>query len=791
MITPARDWREGFPVGNGAVGATPFGRVHKETILLNHERLWHRGCVDELPDVSHLLPELRRLMAAKQYVKANDLYHDTLHALDYKAACAAHHPAGDLLVEMRNDHPFRGYERQLDFETANTWVTWLDGDVRFRRDCFVSRVNDVCVTRLCSESTGAIDTTLKLAPHDLKDAITQSGVLFTPDIDWQSTATADGRLELRARYTKENLQPSDDGREFGVVARVVNRGGAVSVHGDALRIVGADEVVVALKLYVYEPASTAVPRLTAELAGLEVDFDAMLAEHVAVHGEMYGRTRLDLETDTHDTPNEELLLRAYTDHAPLELVAKMANYGRYLLIGSSRPGGLPSNLQGIWNGDYAPAWDAFFMINENLQMNYWQALPGQIPETLLGVIDFYTSYLDDFRENARKLYGCRGIFIPSLMSPDTGLATHPGSWIINWISGAGWLAQHFYDYYLFTGDRVFLKDRAVPFLVEIAEFYEDFFYDNDQGETQICPSVSPENWPTIFNAPELYTPTSGGQPRITHNATMDVAIAKEVLTHLITSSRELGLYADRIDTWQSMIEKLPAYTTNEDGAVREWLDTEYDDNYHHRHQSHLYPVFPGWEVAESEQPDLYKAFKVAVDKRLVVGIKKQTGWSLSHMANINARLGDASSALECLDLLSRSCLGQNFFTYHNDFREMGITDSSLKFGRSAPFQIDANMGWTAAVYEMLLFSTPGELRLFPALPDRLCKGQITGLAARGGLVADLSWDMNNHAFSATLTAQRAYQGTAITPDGGTHQVDLQPGQSLTLGGKLTAQAAAD
>ena len=175
----------------------------------------------------------------------------------------------------------------------------------------------------------------------------------------------------------------------------------------------------------------------------------------------------------------------------------------------------------------------------------------------------------------------------------------------------------------------------------------------------------------------------------------------------------------------------------------------------------------------------------------MVGIKKQTGWSLSHMANINARLGDASSALECLDLLSRSCLGQNFFTYHNDFREMGITDSSLKFGRSAPFQIDANMGWTAAVYEMLLFSTPGELRLFPALPDRLCKGQITGLAARGGLVADLSWDMNNHAFSATLTAQRAYQGTAITPDGGTHQVDLQPGQSLTLGGKLTAQAAAD
>ena len=512
-------------------------------------------------------------------------------------------------------------------------------------------------------------------------------------------------------------------------------------EASTVKVSDADEIMVLLKIFVYEDPAAALPRLDQEFDALSTDFDTLFQRHAALHRELYQRTCFELDSPAGDTPNEALLLQAYDGEAPLELVEKMANYGRYLLICSSSPAGIPSNLQGIWNGDYQPPWLCFFMINENLQMNYWQALPGQIPEMLLAVVDFYTSFMEDFRENARKLYGCRGIFIPALVSPETGISTFSGSWIINWISGAGWLAQHFYDYYLFTGDRDFLVRRALPFMKEIADFYEDFLVPDENGKWLFCPSVSPENWPSEFNNPALRSETSGA-PRITYNATMDVAVARELLRNLIDGCEECGLYAELLPGWYAMLDKLPAYRVNGDGAAAEWLHDDFSDNYHHRHQSHLYPVFPGNEIDSAKQPELFRAFKTAVDKRLVIGMAQQTGWSLSHMANINARFGDGDQAAACLDIIARTCLGKNFFTYHNDYRGMGITMNDCCFNGVTPFQIDANMGWTAAVYEMLLFSAPGYLRLLPALPRRWRKGRITNLGARGRVGVDISWDLN-------------------------------------------------
>ena len=760
MLTAAGWWRDALPTGNGAIGAMPYGRVNKERILLNHERLWYRGVTNDLPDISDKLPELRQLMKDKKYLEANDLYYNTMKEKGYSADCASYHPAGDIFIEMPTEKAFKNYSRELDMKTACTSVQWHDGDIQYKRDCFVSRVNDTCVVRISASKANAVNALISLEPHDLLDAVMQNHENFTPPITFESEASGD-KLHLTGKYTLENGIETDDGREFGISAKIITKGTS-SLNDNAIKIDNADDVLILVKFFVYEESKSAFERIDDELDALPESFDILFNEHVKCHSELYNRTSFELETDTNNSSTEELLLKAYSGEAPLELVEKMANYGRYLLICSSRPGGLPSNLQGIWNGDYAPPWACFFMINENLQMNYWQSLPGQIPETLLGVVDFYTSYMDDFRENAKKLYGCNGIFIPSLMSPDTGLSTHTGSWIINWIGGAGWLAQHFYDYYLYTGDEKFLTERAIPFMLEIADFYEDFLYKNESGEYTVCPSISPENWPTEFTAPEYKSNTSMCA-RITYNATMDIAIIKEVLTNLINSSKELSINSERISIWQEIINNLPEYQINEDGAVREWLHPDFSDNYFHRHQSQLYPVFPGNEVSREESPELYKAFKVAVDKRLVIGLKDQTGWSLSHMANINARLGDGETAAECLDIMARSCIGKNFFTYHNDYREMGITNTNI-CGKSAPFQIDANMGWTAAVYEMLLFSAHGEIKLFPALPKRWRKGTINNLRARGQLNVSLQWDRAKNTYTAEIMAEKACKVNIHTPD---------------------------
>jgi alpha-L-fucosidase 2 len=387
-------------------------------------------------------------------------------------------------------------------------------------------------------------------------------------------------------------------------------------------------------------------------------------------------------------------------------------------------------------------------------MIYWQALSGNMPELLLAMFDYYDRSLEDFRTNARHLYGCRGIYICAVSAPGTGLLQDLQPHILHWTGAAGWLAQHYYDYYLFTRDEAFLRERALPFLRETALFYDDFFVIGPDGYFMSLPSQSPENTPGNWLKPGQL---DGIKTVI--NATLDFAIAKEVLTHLIEGAMLTGQYAGDIERWRAMLVRIPPYQINEDGAVKEWMHPFFNDNYYHRHQSHLYPVFPGLEVTEESDAALLKAFDTAVKKRLVIGLKEQTSWSLAHMANIYARLGEGDFALECLDILSRGSLMNNFFTVHNDWRQMGL-NLDLNW---APFQIDANMGWSAAVQEMLLFSKPGLIKLLPGLPSKWSSGSVKGLLCRGGVEIDQAWDMQAGRMTATLRAKVTQQVQIKSP----------------------------
>jgi alpha-L-fucosidase 2 len=760
MAQPAGWWRDAFPLGNGHLGAMPYGRLCEERILINHERLWYQGIRPELPDVSGLLAKCRELIEQGEALAANELYTNALKTQGKEGKCAVYHPAADLCFSSVCETRFKNYQRCLDMAAGESLTYWEWAEQAQVRRSFVSRADDCIVVEQLGSALKTQQWELKLELHELMDAIRHDGELFEPPIKF--TASADGEWLIgRGQYT----DPTYNGAEYGIVARVVTSDASsltVSDSGKSFLVNNAEGVLIIAKVFVYEPSNTAIDRLKHEILELESDYSKLFDRHVALHGPRFDACRIQFEeTPEVDTTNEVLLLNAYSGSMSVELLQKMTDYGRYLLMGSSDESSVPSNLQGIWNGDYAPPWDCFFMINENLQMNYWQALPSGMNQEALGVFNFYESNVADYQENAQKLYGCRGIFIPSLSSPETGLSVHGGSWIVNWISGAGWLCQLFYDTYLFTRDADFLKDRLLPFMREVALFYEDYFTYDAAGQVVISPSVSPENWSK--EACAIESPSSKF-PRLTVNATMDVAVARELLGNLLKSSREIGLYQDSWERWECLLEGLPAYEVNEEGAIREWLDHRFSDNYEHRHLSHIYPVFPGFEVTEESHPTLFPAFKTAVDKRGTVGLKDQTGWSLAHMANIRARMGDGASAYDCLETMVQTCVGKNFFTYHNDYRGSGISIDWF-FGRSTPFQIDANMGLTAAVYEMLVQSGPEFIKLLPAMPEQLNAGRATGMRTRAGVTIDLEWQLEPFKLKARFTSTRDQTISVQLPQG--------------------------
>jgi alpha-L-fucosidase 2 len=635
-------------------------------------------------------------------------------------------PLGDLKIKMPVSRGFRNYRRELDMETGEVSVHWSDDGVDYTRKLFVSRTDDIVVMEV-SCTGGVLDASFTLDLHDRLDA--------------RTLKHGDTPLPQAVEVTAENNEfihyaaLNDDGHDFGAVARVFSPSGTLAADSGSIHASGSNKVLVAIKLFTREGRQFAWTRLEGELEALEMDYQKLLAPHAAVHGEMFQRVQLELGAteEEHLTCNEQLLLDAYQGEAPTALVEKMWSYGRYLLISSSREGGHPCHLYGNWCGEYRGYW-AFNMANENLQMIYWQALSGGLKEMMLPVFDYFDGMMDDFHENARKLYGCRGIYIPAVTTPPSGLLKTIRPHIIHWTGAAAWIAHHYFDYFLYTGDKDFLRERALPFLRETALFYEDFFTIGEDGYYISSPSNSPENSPgNYYDGKGM-----GAAMETTINATMDFALAKEVLKHLVDGSKLIDVYAEEIPKWEKMASHIPPYEINEDGAVKEWMHPYFKDNYHHRHQSHIYPLFPGREVTRSSAPELFKAFETAIDKRRVIGLGEQTGWSLVHMANVYARLLNGDEAVECLDLLARSCVKNNLYTTHNDWRAMGI-GVEMEW---APFQIDANMGLSATIHQMMMNSRSGHISILPALPSRWRKGSITGLLARGRITVSIWWDLD-------------------------------------------------
>lgn len=717
--------REGLVSGNGHIGANVYGGVQRESVIITHSALWSGKECKELPNVSDSLKKTRQEMDNGEFHKAQRVLADELLNRGYDNERDFPLPLAELNIKYSDLTGFSNYLRAINMETGEVSSQFKENGSWIKKDLFVSRADGMIIFKISSERP-------LLNAEFSVDMISDKGnICFeSENVKKYRKISVSGNV---LKYTSVNT----DGLTYGAAVKIESTDGKISSLDQSVKVNSASEILVKIKVFIN--SETDINYLENELNRENENYEYYLKRHIPFHSKLYHSANLILGGNK-NLSNEELLLNAYDGVSSNELIEKLWRYGRYLFISGCSEDGLPFTMYGLWAYEYRQIW-SHNMANENIQMIYWHTNVGNLTKLSKSLTEYYMNRIDCFRENAQKLYGCRGIFIPAGTTPNMPYPNQIDPVILNWTCAAGWLAQHYYRYYLYTNDKEYLHSTILPFMKAAADFYEDFIVFVENGKVKIYPSVSPENTPQNFMPKE----NKSHPMTTTINSTIDLAIIKELFTNLIKLSEENDCYNDKLDIWRNIVNSIPTYKTNKDGAVKEWQDDRFEDRYYHRHLSHLYPVFPGDEIT-SESNNI-SSFEKAVDLR-EIGV--QTGWSLVHMAAIYARFERGNDAMQCLNDIAKTCIQKNFFTLHNDWRRMDI---SLEMESSATVQLDALMGYVNAVQEMILYSSEKLIKLLPALPDNMSKGKIDMWRFVGGSV-NMEWDIKLGKFIAMLKADR-------------------------------------
>lgn len=696
----AKLWTDGLPVGNGRLAAMVMGGIRRERLSLNHEWLWRgKNRSRDTKGCSEALPQVRELLLNGKYKEGTDLANKVFVREGHKSGeyhtIDPYQPAGDLYFEP--DHgEVTNYNRELDIENAIVRVTYDTTDgIKICREVIAHNTMGIIIMRI-SSANGLVGGNFSF------DRVTD------PECTLEFGTRPSG-LWMDGKFI--------EGVSFRVEAFIRATGGKVeSIDNRCFKVSDTKEILVLINIGTSAKGILPIDECS-KYPIPEQEWKLLLEEHTKQYRKVYNRIKLEINGgNSWDVPTDQRINGYKNGVKDPYLAVLYFNYGRYLFCASSVNCELPPNLQGKWNGDICPPWESDYHHDINLQMNYWLAEPTGLQDCTDNLFLYMEGMLPAARKAAKDIYGCNGILIPLTNDPWCRATPAATGWDV-WIGAAPWLAQHMWWHYEFGGDINFLKDRAYPFIKEVAEFYESYLYKDENGILQIVPSQSPEN---RFAESGDENPVS-----ICVSSAMDIQLAQELMSHAIKASEILAIDKEKRLIWLDITEKLPKLKIGSKGQLLEWNEELTEAEPGHRHFSHLYGLYPGDLIDAERTPELYEAARTSFEMRLSAG-GGHTGWSRVWAACLYARMGEGNKAFD------------EFKHLISDFTVGSMLDT-CPYHTGAVFQIDGNLGGVAAVVEMLLQSYHGELNFLPALPDEWQDGKITGLRARGGYTINLEW----------------------------------------------------